>query len=146
MQKSKPAESPDAYVDSLTGWRRECVEQLRAAVLAAAKLEEVIKWGHIVYFSNGPVLLIRAEESRVLFAFWRGKRLRDIDERLKASGNYELATLVLNEGMSVGAVTARKLVKQAVALNKSIGDPTKDAKPKKTKKSVKESSAKRKRA
>ena len=151
MQKSKPAENPDAYVKALAGWQRACVEQLRAAVRAAVKLEEAIKWGHLVYFSNGPVLLIRAEESRVLFGFWRGKRLLEIDERLKASGKYELATMVLSEGMSVGAAIAGKLVKKAVALNKSVGDPTKDVKPKQAlkktpKKTVKKSSTKRKRA
>jgi hypothetical protein len=146
MQKSKPAENPDAYVEALIGWRRVCVEQLRAAVRAAAKLEEVIKWGHIVYFSNGPVLLIRAEEQRVLFGFWRGKRLREVEERLKASGKYEMATLVLSEGVSISAATARKLVKQAVALNKSVGDPTQDAKPRKPKKLAQQSSAQRKRA
>ena len=47
-----------------------------AAVLSAAEFDEVIKWGHLVYFSNGPVLLIRAEANRVLFGFWRGQRLR----------------------------------------------------------------------
>ena len=76
MKKSKPAADPDAYVRALTGWRRECVELLRAAVRKARPLEETIKWGHIVYFSNGPVLLIRAEDERVLFGFWRGQRLR----------------------------------------------------------------------
>src|SRR5687768_10898091 len=76
MKKSTAAANPDAYVDSLDGWRRDLVEQLRSAVLAAAKLEEVVKWRHLVYLSNGPALLIRAEEERVLFGFWRGQRLR----------------------------------------------------------------------
>ena len=39
MQKMKPAESPDAYVAALTGWRREIVESLRASVRGAAKLD-----------------------------------------------------------------------------------------------------------
>ena len=101
MKKSPPAESPDAYVTALTGWHRSLVENLRRATLAAGKLEERIKWGHLVYFSNGPVLLIRAEEQRVLFGFWRGKRLRDLEERLKPGGKYELATMVLNEQRTV---------------------------------------------
>ena len=74
MMKSRPAPaSPDAYVKALRGWRRECVEMLREAVRAASAFEETIKWGHLVYLSNGPVLLIRAEEERVLFGFWRGR-------------------------------------------------------------------------
>ncbi len=124
MRKVPPAANPDAYVDALTGWRRACVEDLRAAVRKAATLEEVIKWGHLVYFSNGPVLLIRAEEQRVLFGFWRGQRLQEIEPRLKGGGKYEMATLDLREGMTIKPTVARRLTKEAVALNKSIGNPT----------------------
>lgn len=124
MKKTPPAESPDAYIEALTGWRRELVERLRASVLAAGKLDERIKWGHLVYFSNGPVLLIRAEEKRVLFGFWRGKRLRDVDDRLKPGGKYEMATIVLTERDEIRAAQAKRLAKAAVALNRKLGDPT----------------------
>jgi hypothetical protein len=124
MQKTAAAANPDAYVAALHGWRRELVEPLRAAVREAAPLEEVIKWGHLVYLSNGPVLLIRAEEERVLFGFWRGQRLRQIEPRLRPGGKFEMATLELREGMQIAATTARRLVREAVALNQSIGDPT----------------------
>jgi hypothetical protein len=124
MMKSPPAESPDAYVAALSGWRRKLVETLRSSVLAAGKLEERIKWGHLVYSSNGPVLLIRAEDKRVLFGFWRGKRLRSLDERLKASGKYEMATIALTEGDAVTAAEAKRLAKAAIGLNRELGDPT----------------------
>jgi hypothetical protein len=45
------------------------------------------------------VLLIRAEDARVLFGFWRGKLLRAIEPRLKPGGKYEMATLELREAM-----------------------------------------------
>jgi hypothetical protein len=122
--KSPPAESPDAYVDALAGWRQALVETLREATLAAGKLEERIKWGHLVYFSNGPVLLIRAEEARVLFGFWRGKRLRGMDDRLKPGGKYEMATISLVQGDSMSATQAKRLVKAAIGLNRKLGDPT----------------------
>jgi hypothetical protein len=125
MQKSKPAANPEAYVVALTGWQRDRVEHLRAAVQAVRGLDEVVKWGHLVYLSNGPVLLIRAEEQRVLFGFWRGQQLRDIEPRLKPGGKYEMATLVLGEGVSIDAALARRLVRKAVALNATLGDPTK---------------------
>lgn len=128
MKKTIPAASPDEYVAALDGWRREIVEVLRANVRAAAKLEEVIKWGHLVYFSNGPVLLIRAEDSRVLFGFWRGQRLRDIEPGLKPGGKYEMATMELREGMKVKPATIRRLTKAAVALNVKSGNPTLAAK------------------
>ena len=124
MKKVKPAANPDAYLAALSGWQRATVETLRAAVLASARLDETIKWGHLVYFSNGPVLLIRAEEKRVLFGFWRGKRLTKIDPRLKPGGKYEMATIELHEEDEVLAATARRLVKEAVKLNKTLGDPT----------------------
>ncbi|WP_163988030.1 DUF1801 domain-containing protein [Pyxidicoccus caerfyrddinensis] len=125
MQKSKPAANPEAYVVALAGWQRDCVEHLRAAVHAVRGLDEVVKWGHLVYLSNGPVLLIRAEERRVLFGFWRGQRLRDIEPRLKPGGKYEMATLELGDGNSIDAALARRLVRKAVALNATLGDPTK---------------------
>ena len=115
-------------MNALDGWRRECVESLRSAVLSASPLEEVIKWGHLVYFANGPVLLIRAEDARVLFGFWRGQRLRDIESRLKPGGKYEMATLELKEGESVTPKVVRRLVKAAVALNKKLGNPAVAAK------------------
>lgn len=124
MKKSAPAESPDAYVAALTGWRKTLVESLRRSTLGAGALEERIKWGHLVYFSNGPVLLIRAEESRVLFGFWRGKRLRHLDDRLRPSGKYELANMVFVEGDQAIPARIKDLVKAAIDLNHQLGDPT----------------------
>lgn len=124
MKKSVPAANPDAYVASLGAWQRRFVEALRATTVSAAPLEEVIKWGHLVYFSNGPVLLIRAEERRVLFGFWRGKHLRHIEPRLKPGGKYEMATLELVEETPLECSTVVELVKRAVALNATRGDPT----------------------
>lgn len=72
MKKVIPASSPEAYAVALSGWQRAKVEQLRAAVLGSAPLDEVIKWGHLVYVSNGPVLLIRAEETACFSASGEG--------------------------------------------------------------------------
>src|SRR5678810_1384794 len=113
--------NPDEYVGSLSGWRRACVENLRANVRAARGLDEEVKWGHLVYASNGPVLLIRAEARRVLFGFWRGARLREIEPRLKPGGKFEMATLELVEGTPLDRSVVVKLVEQAVRLNASLG-------------------------
>lgn len=129
MRKVPPPASPDAYVEALSGWRRDRVERLRAAVRRTKGLDEVIKWGHLVYLSNGPVLLIRAEEERVLFGFWRGKRLLKTEPRLRPGGKFELATLELREETDLDDGVAAKLVREAVALNRTIGDPTKASKP-----------------
>jgi hypothetical protein len=124
MKKSVPAETPDAYIASLTGWQRRYAEVLRSTVVNAVPLREVVKWGHLVYFSNGPVLLIRAEERRVLFGFWRGQRLQDIEPRLKSGGRYEMATMELVEETRLERLRVVELVRKAVALNASHGDPT----------------------
>jgi hypothetical protein len=129
MKKTPPAASPDAYVAALDGWRRECVDALRATVRAASAMEEVVKWGHLVYLAIGPVLLIRAEEERVLLGYWRGQRLSAIEPRLKAGGKYEMATLDLREGTTIKPATVRRLTREAVALNQTLGNPTHAAKP-----------------
>lgn len=117
--------SADAYVKALRGWRRDCVEMLREAVRAASAFDETIKWGHLVYLAHGPVLLIRAEEERVLLGFWRGQRLTAIEPRLKPGGKYEMATLELRKDMTIDAETVRRLATKAASLNKTLGDPTK---------------------
>lgn len=129
MKKMIAAANPDAYVDALDGWRHTLVAGLRKNVRAAGALDEVVKWGHLVYLCNGPALLIRAEDERVLFGFWRGQRLREIEPRLKPGGKYEMATLELHEGMTIKAALARRLVEQAIHLNATLGDPTAAAKP-----------------
>ena len=124
MKKAVPAANPDAYVAALTGWRRTRVQELRAAIRSAARLDEVIKWGNVVYLGNGPVLMIRAEEERVLLGFWRGQRLRQIEPRLRPGGKYEMATLELRSGDRIAPATVRRLTAAAVELDTELGGPT----------------------
>ena len=126
--KGPRAETPADYVNRQHGWQRLLVEHLRDGVRSAAAFDEVIKWGHLVYMNNGPVLLIRAEEERVLFGFWRGQRLRDIEPRLKPGGKYEMATLELREGDSLDQAVVQRLAADAGALNEELGDPRDAAK------------------
>ena len=124
MKKMTPAASPDAYVAALTDWRRACVEELRTAVRAVHGLKEQIKWGHLVYLAEGPVLLIRAEDERVLLGYWRGKRLRTLEPRLRPGGKYEMATAELREGETIAPAVVRRLTREAVRLDGTLGDPT----------------------
>jgi hypothetical protein len=118
------AKTPDEYIQCLSGWQQAYAAALRATVHAAVPaVEERLKWGHIVFFLNGPVLLVRAEPTRVLFGFWRGKRLRHIEPRLKPGGKYEMATLELVEETPLLQATVVQLAKEAVALNGSLGNP-----------------------
>jgi len=117
--------SPDEYIGALSGWQFSHATALRHAVLDAAPgTEEQPKWGHLVYVTNGPVLLIRAEPQRVLFGFWRGRRLRHIEPRLRPGGKYGMATLELKPDTPLARETVTALVVEAIALNRSVGDPT----------------------
>lgn len=115
---------PDAYEAAQTGWRRETVAALRQAIRSGGGDDERIKWGHLVLFAAGPVCLVRAEEHRVIFGFWRGKRLRELEPRLKAGGKYELANMTFTEGDVVDVKAMAGLVGAAMALNLELGDPT----------------------
>ena len=125
------ATTPDTYTESLSGWQRAYVVALRTAVRSAAPaLREQLKWGHLVYLLNGPVLLLRAEPERVLFGFWRGRRLLGIEPRLKPGGKYEMATLELQPDTPLRRETVQALVQEATRLNRKLGDPTADARAK----------------
>ena len=128
MKNLVTATTPDGYLGALEGWHRQAVAALHGAVLDAAPLlTATIKWGHLIYLSNGPVLLIRAEASRVLFGFWRGQRLRGTEPRLKPGGQFEMATLSLTLETPLDRDVVQRLVREAVALNAALGDPTKSA-------------------
>ncbi|SEH20162.1 hypothetical protein SAMN05428974_3887 [Sphingopyxis sp. YR583] len=117
------ADSPDAYIAALSGWQRERCEMMRTAIQRAAPFSETIKWTNLVFMANGPCILIRAEEHRVLLGFWRGKRLREVEPRIKASGKYELGNLVMTEATQVAEETVEKLAAEAFRLNAELGNP-----------------------
>lgn len=119
---SLPA-SPDEYVQSIGGWQRDRVVMLRDIALRVGDSDETVKWGHLVYLANGPAFLIRAEGDRVLFGFWRGKRLLDIEPRMTGTGKYEMKTLELGEDTTIDPAIAERLIREAIRLNRTIGNP-----------------------
>lgn len=120
-----PPSDPDAWIAAVTGWQRPMVDDLRAAVHAGGTFAETVKWHNLVFVAGGPCILIRAEESRVLLGLWRGKRLHELDPRLKASGKYELANIVLRDGDRIDPERITRLAAAAATLNAELGDPTK---------------------
>ena len=117
------AETPDAYIAALSGWQRERCTMMRTAIMAASPFDETIKWTNLVFMANGPCILIRAEEHRVLLGFWRGKRLRELDPRIKASGKYELGNLVMTGATEVTTEQVATLAAEAYRLNAELGNP-----------------------
>jgi hypothetical protein len=124
MRKGPLPASPDEYVQSIGGWQRNRVDMLRDIALGVGDSEETVKWGHLAYMANGPAFLIRAEDHRVLFGFWRGKRLLDIEPRMTGTGKYEMKTLDLREDSVIDPVVAARLVREAIRLNHTVGNPT----------------------
>ena len=125
MGMDAAAENPDAYIAALAGWQREHAEMLRAAIMRAEAFDEMIKWTNLVFMANGPCILIRAEERRVLLGFWRGKRLREIEPRIRASGKYELGNLVMTRETVIDPVVVERLAVEAHRLNFELGNPSK---------------------
>lgn len=118
------AKTPAEYLACFHGWQQAYAAALHAAVIEVApEFEARLKWGHIVYFLNGPALLVRVEPSRVLFGFWRGQRLRHIEPRLRPGGKYEMATLEIKQGTVLPRETVRSLAREAANLNQLAGNP-----------------------
>jgi len=120
----KAAASPDAFVEELSGWKRELVAMLRAAVNAGAAFDEIIKWGNLGFVHNGVCIVIHVEDHRVVFGFFRGKRLTGIEPRIKPSGKYELGNIVFFEGDAIEPAQVERLAREAARLNDELGDPT----------------------
>ncbi len=124
MPRMQSHASPDAFVEAQDGWRRPLVEALRAAILAAAPFEEAIKWGNLTFHSGGFCVLIHVEDHRVLLGFLRGKRLAEMEPRIRPSGKYELGNWTFVEGDTVDAAHVTALARRAADLNIALGDPT----------------------
>jgi hypothetical protein len=124
MPMMKAAASPDAFLEGLSGWKRELVEGLRAAVNAGGEFDEIIKWGNLVFVHGGLCALIHVEEHRVVFGFLRGKQLTGLEPRIKPGGKYELGNIVFFEEDAIAAEQVERLAREAARLNDELGDPT----------------------
>ena len=118
------AKSIDEYVASLDGdWRAAAVASLRRIVYAAApNASSTIKWAQPVWESDGPFAYVKAFERSVNIGFWRGAQLDDPDGILEGEGE-RMKHLTLREGDSIPADELSALVRQAVSLNRELGNP-----------------------
>lgn len=114
----------EAWFADAADWQKPIISTLRGAIASAADFEQMIKYGNLFFLHRGPAVLIRHEPERLLLGFFRGKRLRDMEPRLKLGGKYELANLVLREGDTIEATTVAGLAAKAALLNDELGDPT----------------------
>jgi hypothetical protein len=115
----------DAWVKAKTkGWQREVADELVALVKKAApKATHAVKWAIPVFDVNGPFAFIKCASKHVTFGFWRGAALDDPDELLEGGDRMKHIKITSAEDLDAAVLT--KFVKQAVALNEKLGDPTK---------------------
>jgi hypothetical protein len=117
----------DTYIEGLDGWRKEVVAALRELVREAAPdATGSIKWAQPVFESNGlPTSrdYIKAFKNHVNFGFWRGADLPDPRSLLQGTGD-KMRHIKMTTPNDIRPDEFHKLVKAAVALNKSKGDPT----------------------
>ncbi|MGD2178788.1 MAG: DUF1801 domain-containing protein [Anaerolineae bacterium] len=113
------------YAAGLGDWRTEVVLAVRDLVREAApEAKESIKWAQPVFEVGGPVCYIKAFKNHVNFGFWRGVDLPAEPSILEGSGE-KMRHVKLTGLEDIQEDVFRDLVRAAVALNRSKGDPTK---------------------
>jgi hypothetical protein len=119
------ATTVDAYVEALPDEHRQIVERLRRIVKEAApEAIESIKWAQPVYEQFGPFAYIKAFKTYVNFGFWRGVEI-DRGRGFLQSGGSRMAHVSLRSSKEIDRAQLAAMVKEAIRLNKELGDPTK---------------------
>ena len=115
----------DRYIDDLDGWQAEVVATLRRLIRdTAPDATESIKWSQPVFEANGPFCYIRAFKSHVNFGFWRGAEIADPQGLLEGSGD-KMRHVKLSGAEDIRTGAFQDMVRSAVRLNRSLGNPTK---------------------
>ncbi|HEX7180903.1 MAG TPA: DUF1801 domain-containing protein [Thermoanaerobaculia bacterium] len=119
----KRGQSLDEYIAGLEPWQAEIASALRKLVREAEPdLAEVVKWGQPVFEAGGPVCYIKPFKSHVNFGFWRGAELQDPEGLLEVGGS-KMGHVKLKEKGEIRKKAFQELVRQAVDLNRRLGNP-----------------------
>ena len=119
------AKTVDGYIAGLEGWQAEVVSRVRDIVREAApEAKESIKWAQPVYETDGPFAYMKAFKHSVNFGFWRGVELEDPKGLLAGTGE-KMRHVKLTGVEDIDEAAFAEFVRQAVALNRAKGDPTK---------------------
>jgi hypothetical protein len=114
----------EEYIRALSGWQASAVRSICNIVRATApKAKESIKWAQPVYEQEGPVCYLKAFNACVNFGFWRGAELSDPKRLLRGEGD-KMRHVKLSSERDVDPKAFAAFVKQAVELNRRLGDPT----------------------
>ena len=113
------------YIKALAPERAETAKALHELVVATLpKATSSIKWAQPVYDSDGPAMFMRASRNHVTLGFWRGKELTDPKAILEGDGD-RMAHIKVTSSAEIPKTQLVKWIKEAAALNKKLGDPTK---------------------
>jgi hypothetical protein len=131
MPKATPKVSPlrgmpveDWVKAKARGEQLDIVRGLLAiAQKVAPKATISIKWGQPVVEENGPVAFIKVAKAHVTFGFWRGAQLTDPEGLLEGGERMKHVKIATADRLDEKALSA--LLRQAVSLNRTEGDPTK---------------------
>ena len=83
-----------------------------------------IKWAQPVFEQNGPFCYIRAFKNHVTFGFWRGVDISSGKGTLE-SGGKKMAHVKVRSEREIDRGLFKRMVNEAVELNRTNGDPTK---------------------
>jgi hypothetical protein len=123
---TSPKKTVDDYVAGLEGWQADIVTSLREILREAAPdAREAFKWAQPVWEQNGPICYVKVFSRHINFGFWRGASLVAPDGLLQTGGT-KMAHIRLSTASDVQRDLFRKLVVDAVNLNLTEGDPTKN--------------------
>jgi len=81
-----------------------------------------IKWGQPVIEDNGPVAFIKVAKQHVTFGFWRGAELDDPKDVLEGGPRMKHVKITSEDALDDRVLST--FLRQAVALNRKNGDPT----------------------
>ena len=126
MNKSKtkgdsPAKLIDARIKELDDWRGKTLSRLRALIKQAdADVVEEWKWNVPAWSHDGLICTGETYKSHVKLTFARGAAVKDPSHLFNSSldGNVRRA-IDFREGDAVDEDAFKKLIRAAVALNKS---------------------------
>lgn len=120
-----PGRTVDDYVAAIPAPLDAVAAELRQVVRAAAPdAGESVKWGQPVYDAGGPFAALKAFSRHVTLTFWRGAALPDPSGLLAGDGD-RMRHARFSSVDDVRSAPIADLVRAAVELNRTLGDPTK---------------------
>ena len=120
-QGDTPSKKIDARIKELDGWRGKTLARLRALIKQAdPDVVEEWKWNVPVWSHDGLICTGETYKSAVKLTFAKGASVKDPAKLFNSSleGNTRRA-IDFREGDEVDADAFKKLIRAAVALNKS---------------------------